>query len=972
MICSHRLLRFRLPLSGALLCALLAGLMPATAFAEDSEGHVYVMPNGRIFDLVKSDTEFAVTFRDAGEVAAASARMEAQGRGKVSDIQGIRHDRIKLLTVTPRTAVLRDFLGADPAIESIRSVYYFEGTDRPVLSTGEIVLKVRDDAEFDSILAEFDLELIEPVEGLKHVYRVRPEDQGSDEVLIAARLATDPRMKWAQPNLRRSTKRRQVTALDEYFDEQWHLDNPGQNDAVEDADIDAPEAWVYSEGQDVLIGMLDDGCDVDHVDLAGNYIGVGQDALLESNDPDYENPRPKRIGDVHGTAVMGTAVARPNTIGGRGVAYLANFTASGGFGEGITDAEIAGAFTFARQQGVDVHINSWGVTGANPAIIVEAIRTAFLEGRDPDGEGDEAARGMVVVFASGNDGLEIDPDEDLSMLPEVLGVGASTDQDVLATYSTYGTGLNFVAPSGDEGRPGILTTDNTDGELPDDGYNRGGIDETTGGPAVDEDGLYTTVSGTSFSCPIAAGVAALVLSINPDLTATNVRILMEHTCDKIDADEADYDGITQKSLTHGYGRINAHAAVVAADEFIDDDGRTWPGRVAAVEVDGDEITFQANIDTNEFLIVQSFSEFDFVPEDDACYACDQSGCSPAGVCRPLSDLPVGATASVLACNGACTPGDEMDFDFNAGVGMTYFAIYARNSLGRYSFGVAVDSNGNVNGDALAIEEEDDDSPTVGDIQPPDVTISASPTAGESPLTVSFAGNATSEVEIDEERVEWDFDTSDAQTIDATKRTTTHVYEVGEGEIRTFTAKLTMYDIDGREGSETVQVRVTGSGAVDSAAGIDSDDLRIVVQLPDSVDSDVDEGQSPFDVQLSLQTDETLNGTVQSVTWDLGDGTTASSRVVPKTFINDGETDIVYVVIARVTVETTGGALVQLDTSRRITVTPGQPEEDSPEPNLPGTETIGDGGNANPLCGALGVIPFMVLMATLTVWRRRGL
>ncbi|MEI6970209.1 MAG: S8 family serine peptidase [bacterium] len=124
-----------------------------------------------------------------------------------------------------------------------------------------------------------------------------------------------------------------------------------------------------------------------------------------------------------------------------------------------------------------------------------------------------------------------------------IAVGASSDFDYRADYSQYGAGLDFVAPGGG-GVTDIHTTDRTGA----DGYN------TNSGTAGNYDESF---GGTSASAPLAAGIGALVLSVNPGLTATNVRALMRSSCDKV-------GGLAYSSGTNmyfGYGRINASNAV---------------------------------------------------------------------------------------------------------------------------------------------------------------------------------------------------------------------------------------------------------------------------------------------------------------------------------------------------------------------------------------------------------------------------
>ncbi|UCE49927.1 MAG: S8 family serine peptidase [Phycisphaerales bacterium] len=123
--------------------------------------------------------------------------------------------------------------------------------------------------------------------------------------------------------------------------------------------------------------------------------------------------------------------------------------------------------------------------------------------------------------------------------PDTIAVGASTDFDYRADYSRYGTGIDFVAPSGG-GSLGIYSTDRT-------------------GSAGEAGDYVADLTGTSAASPLAAGVAALMLSENPNLTAVEVRDIMRDTCDKLDSASVPY--VDGRNQYYGYGRVNAGRAV---------------------------------------------------------------------------------------------------------------------------------------------------------------------------------------------------------------------------------------------------------------------------------------------------------------------------------------------------------------------------------------------------------------------------
>ncbi len=127
--------------------------------------------------------------------------------------------------------------------------------------------------------------------------------------------------------------------------------------------------------------------------------------------------------------------------------------------------------------------------------------------------------------------------------PDVMAVGASTDYDYRSDYSQFGEGLAFVAPSSG-GATGITTTDRTGGS----GYN------TSSGSAGN---YYSDFGGTSASAPLAAGIGALLLSLDPTLPAAEVRALMQDSCDKVG--RVPYTNGWNAYV--GFGRLNAAAAL---------------------------------------------------------------------------------------------------------------------------------------------------------------------------------------------------------------------------------------------------------------------------------------------------------------------------------------------------------------------------------------------------------------------------
>lgn len=894
----------------------------------------WVTREGRKVPLQRSDTELAVTFRTLSEVGACAKRLADSERGVVVDFSGAPRARIKLLRLTESSPAPRALV-AEPEIVDVRPIYRYAGTSAVLISSGTINVRLRrglSDAEQSQVWRDHEVIVVQPVSGLENVFIVEPAGADATDVERGAALAVDSRTVWAQPNFRSPARTRQVGPSDPFFNLQWHLNNVGQTGGTNDADIDAPEAWLLADGGDILIGMFDDACDVDHEDLRGNYLGEGHDPSATGGEADASDPRPKQIGDLHGTAVMGLAVARANSVGVRGVAFGSQFTASRGLGQLLTNAEMASVYTFALQQEVDVHINSWGLEfdALIPSILKDAIETAFLQGRDLDGaDGPERPRGMVILFASGNGRSPFDPvaaqvtaGRELATLPTVIGIGATNHLDQAASFSNFGPEIDLLAPGGGD-FSGITTVDvDDDAGFVELGFNVGGVDAVTGAPDIDPNGLYTeTFAGTSASCPIAAGVVSLVLSTNPLLTATGVRLVLEHSADAVSPDEASYDSVTGRSLRYGYGRVNARSAVIAAQEALTNGGRTWPERVANVRAFSSTLSWLQNGDplefeipdqdeegtttilpptTDEFLVLESDAPIGFIPQDGVCYDANQLGCGSSSIAPLPEGVSILTSGCALVCrdsgSGSCEIGAEQCVEFVQPSGTKHFAIYARSGIGRYSFGVRADSTGAVTnagelppGETVGIGGTGGTSGGGGEGQPverPKVTVNPSPLSGPSPLTVHFTGNGErGTFAIDDSRTSWDFDISDGITPDATSRTADHTYVVEAGQTKVFTARLTMHDVatPANIGFEDVNITVMGSGAAVGGGGTGSGSFQIVVRQPGGAE-EVSEGISPFEVELSLRSADAAD--VTFVEWDLGDGTTSASRQVSHTYRNE--------------------------------------------------------------------------------------
>ncbi len=355
-----------------------------------------------------------------------------------------------------------------------------------------------------------------------------------DQVLPLANALQEQRLAaWATPDWYAQATRYQ----DPLYAQQFQMNNTGQTidgfAGVTNMDCNAPEAWAITTGSSsITVAVIDDGVEA-HEDLVTS---TGASRVLGGYTPVGNGNGTPNASGAHGQACAGIIAASHNTIGVRGVAPQVNLRSVNIFAGGETTQDLANAITWAKNNGAAVLSNSWGYTSCTftATNLTNAINDASTTGR--------GGLGCVIVFASGN-GYKTCVDYPAN-LAAVIAVGAFGNDGIKSSYSNAGSVLDICAPSNDVSSAGALT-----------GAGVRTIDRT--GSAGYSTGNYTnTFGGTSAACPVVAGVAALVLSVNASLTLTQVKDILYTSA--IDMGTAGFDN------SYGNGRVNALGAVQAA------------------------------------------------------------------------------------------------------------------------------------------------------------------------------------------------------------------------------------------------------------------------------------------------------------------------------------------------------------------------------------------------------------------------
>jgi subtilisin family serine protease len=314
-----------------------------------------------------------------------------------------------------------------------------------------------------------------------------------------------------------------------YFYQQWYIDKSADLSTREyidqDAGIHTHNLLDTYSGKGVKIAIIDDGVDVNHEDLRGAFIAL-YDSSTKTTDV-------YNADDGHGTSVAGIIAARSNGVGIRGIASRAEVIFLK-YKELMSDAETIELFNKAEEFGADIINCSWGTYDVSDAVKAKIVDLAN-NGRN--------GKGTLIVFAVGNDDIDLDAENDESSIEEVIAVGATDEENLRARYSNYGSSLDVMAPGGYY--VGLTTTDNR-------GYSG----------YADGDYVFYNSSksfiGTSAAAPVVSGVLAILLEKYPDLTREEVFALLKRTSDKVGTENIEYnaDGFNQY---YGYGKINLSA-----------------------------------------------------------------------------------------------------------------------------------------------------------------------------------------------------------------------------------------------------------------------------------------------------------------------------------------------------------------------------------------------------------------------------
>jgi subtilisin family serine protease len=508
-----------------------------------SNQSTYTYRGGRKLPLVKSDNQLVVRLEG-----------EALGSLKLPDGEQVSPASTRI-TLPPQQ--LEDAMRTARELAPTHHAYYEEESGQEFLITDRILVSFRDpvpDAVFDAFTARYALRVLARYSDRDFLLQLSNHTGMNPVKLVVKLTEEEPRIASAEHDLnQRLSTSAYMQPSDPVYQRQWHLHtHSGSPDFDLRASSHCEEAWQLLDGfgdHSVVVGLSDDGCKLDHPDFDSpdKFASWGYmrgNRLVVRGDVDALPSAMYKSGANHGTSCAGVIAGETDgvlTVGAApGCRLLPIQWESSGPSLFISDSKLLTVLNFIADK-VDVFSNSWGgvpvTEWAMP--VVNRIRELALAGG-------RRGKGILFLWAAGNENCPIQHDagidvpydhgvavqggalvwvgvrttrrfrNNLTGIPGLLHIAALASTARRSHYSNYGTGIALCAPSSNSHAYYRMTV-------------RGlGIATTTGQGS----GSTEQFGGTSSATPLVAGVAALVISADPQLSALEVASILQRTASK--------------------------------------------------------------------------------------------------------------------------------------------------------------------------------------------------------------------------------------------------------------------------------------------------------------------------------------------------------------------------------------------------------------------------------------------------------
>ncbi len=435
--------------------------------------------------------------------------------------------------------------------------YYEAETGTEFLITDRIFVTFKTalpDAEVDAFAGRYALIKRETFSDRDYLFQLT-DHTGMNPVKLVVKLTEDePLVAAAEHDLnQRAAKAQFAVPTDPAYAQQWHLHKSlNAPDMDTRSSSECEDAWRLLDHfgrQEVVIGVTDDGCKLDHLDFnsQGKFADWGYlrgTRLITSANIDASPSEMYKTGANHGTSCAGVIGGEVDAVLTAGAApdcrLLPIQWESSGPSLFISDSKLLTVLNYVADK-IDVLSNSWGgVPISNWSQLVVNRITSLAQ------NGGRRGKGILFLWAAGNenclinyrasvdvpytDGVEVQGgslvwvgvrttrvfENNLAHIPGLMHVAALASTAMRSHYSNYGPGISLCAPSSNAHSYYRMTVQGR------------GITTTTGSSG----GVTNSFGGTSSATPLAAGVAALIISANPGLSALEVAAIMKQTASK--------------------------------------------------------------------------------------------------------------------------------------------------------------------------------------------------------------------------------------------------------------------------------------------------------------------------------------------------------------------------------------------------------------------------------------------------------
>lgn len=464
--------------------------------------------------------------------------------------------------VTTRQKDLETLMSRARNIAPTHHAYYIGDTNQEFLITDRIFVTFREPISTEEVGAfagRYGLFLLKAYSQRDYLFQLT-DHTGMNPVKLVIKLTEqEPLVEIAEHSLSNRMSKYQIEPPlhDSSYLLQWHLHTRSRDPEFDSrASTRCEEAWELLDNfgsSDVVIGITDDGCMLNHPDFdsqdkfAGWGYFEGSD-LITNQDIGANQRNMYEQGNNHGTSCAGVSAAEVDaklTVGGApGCRLLPIKWPSDGEFLMIDDDALWDVLNYVANK-VDVLSNSWGRSPIRnwPLHIINKI-TELAQ------NGGRRGKGIVFLWAAGNENCPIQHNASIEVpytngwkirrhplppiwdkvdrtdkfehnlvgVPGVMYVAALSSTAQRSHYSNYGTGISICAPS---------SNSHTYWRMPLKG-ERLGVTTTTGS----SEGVTNIFGGTSSATPLVAGIAALTISANPDLTAFEVISILKSTASK--------------------------------------------------------------------------------------------------------------------------------------------------------------------------------------------------------------------------------------------------------------------------------------------------------------------------------------------------------------------------------------------------------------------------------------------------------